>query len=131
MLKSIALSCLLVTSLACVSTSTPFGKEADNPWGGRTSIDLKIRIQNDHYEPVRVFAVWEEMDFYFGEITPGSTQQFQLPGYLLESQGGPRFLADPVGSAQELLTAPVECVGARMVEWRIRRNFHASRPRVL
>jgi hypothetical protein len=93
-------------------------------------MDLSVRIQNEHYDPVRVSAVWEDMDYFLGVVNPGTSAVFRLPSYLLASHGGPRFRADPQGSAQDQLTQPVNCARARWVEWRLKRNLISSRPTV-
>lgn len=119
---------VLATTLGCAISPSPARERAADPWRGRAGADLTVRVENNHYEPVRVTAVWDRLDYFLGEIPANSAGTFRLPGYLLESHGGPRFLADPRGSAQDQLTAPVDCVRARTVEWRLRRNFHPSRP---
>jgi hypothetical protein len=117
-------------TMACATTSDPFQDMADGRKGERTPWDLNVRIQNDHYDPVKISAVWEGMDYFLGMVEPGQSRTFRMPAYLLTSRGGPRFLADPEGSAQDQLTAPVDCVRARWVEWRLKRNLHTSRPTV-
>jgi hypothetical protein len=116
--------------MACATTSDPFQDIADGKKVERAPWDLNVRIQNEHYDPVRISAVWEGMDYFLGVVEPGGSKTFQLPSYLVAGRGGPRFRADPEGSAQDQLTAPVNCVRARWVEWKLKRNLHASRPTV-
>lgn len=125
-----SLTCILTLTIACVSTHDPFQDISDGKIPGRPQMDLIVRVENQHYDPVSISAVFADMDYHLGVVRPGGSQNFRLPSYILASHGGPRFRADPEGSAQDLLTQPVNCVRARTVEWRIKRNLHASRPRV-
>ncbi len=125
------LTCLLFLTVSCATSSNPFDRIPGPGREGRNHVDMMVRVQNDHYLPVRVSAVWEQMDYFLGEIQPGATETIRLPGYLLESQGSPQFLADPRGSTQEFLTPPVNCEGARWIQWQLKRNLHQSRPFVL
>lgn len=122
---------LLPMASSCATAPKSLTQASTGGWEDRGHIDLMVRVQNDHYLPVRITAVWEHMNYYLGEVVPGSTAVFQLPGYLLESRGSPKFLADPKGSAQDFLTAPVNCADSHWVEWRLKRNLHQSRPFVL
>ena len=124
-----------VSACATASTSDPFRTDPEGDWRGewpgREDLDLMVRVENRHYSQVRISAVWDRTDYFLGDVPPGATRIFWVPGHILESNGGPRFLADPLGSAQELLSTPVNCAGARWVEWRLKRNLHPTRPSVL
>lgn len=126
----LSLTFVLTLTIGCVTTSDPFADIAGGKRLGQTPMDLRVRVKNEHYDPVSVSAVFEDMNYFLGIVRPGVSQTFQIPSYILASHGGPRFHADPEGSAQDLLTQPVNCARARTVEWRIKRNLHASRPRV-
>jgi hypothetical protein len=94
-------------------------------------MEVLLRVENKHFDPVMISAVWDRMSYFLGEVSPGATEVYQIPGHLLDSEGCPRFLAKPRGSAQEQLTAPLECEGARWVEWHLKRHLHPSRLLVL
>ena len=122
---------LLPFSVACATATHPFQDTGEELWARRAFADINVRVENEHYLAVRVVAVWDDMDYFLGEVAPGSTETFRLPGSLVASHGGPRLLADPRGSTQEVLTAPVACQKARWIEWRLKRNLQPSRPHVL
>jgi len=94
-------------------------------------IDVNVQVHNDHYGPVLVTAVWDDMTYFLGEVGVDETRIFRLPGYLVSERGGPRFLADPRGSTQEFLTDPVPAETARWIQWTLKRNLHPSRPHVM
>ena len=125
---------LLLSTASCTtpsSSANPFDRQQNGKRDPASRMDLMVRVQNEHFDFVRVSAVWGKTHYYLGDVPPGETDTYRLPGHLLESLGGPRFLANPKGSANEQLTDPVSCEQARWVEWRVKRHLLPSRPRVM
>ncbi len=124
----VAFACLLPLAAGCAPAASSFGTSAPSVWENRENVDVMVQVENQHYDVVRVDAVWERMEYFLGEVGPGSTRTFRLPGHMLATFGQPRLRANPRGSANELLSSPVKCQHARAVEWRLKRNLHPSRP---
>ncbi len=122
---------LLLSSCVTHSRSNPFDLGGGEQWDSATRVDLSLRVENKHFDPVVISAVWDRTKYFVGEVSPGGTEVFQIPGHLLDVRGSPRFLAKPKGSAQEQLTAPLECDGVRWVEWRLKRHLMPSQLVVL
>ena len=125
------LVCLFPFVVSCVSTPNPFDQPRPGERNEVQRMDLMVRVENDHYDPVIVSAVWPNQRHFLGEVPPGGTEIFSIPGHILDTQGGPRFLADPRGSTNEQLTDPIDCVHARWVRWKLKRHLLPSRPVVL
>jgi hypothetical protein len=122
---------LLIPATSCMSTATPFSGPSGRDWAEVQRMDLMVQVENHHFDPVKISAVWPNQRFFLGEVLPGRTETFRIPGHVLEIEGGPRFLADPVASTNEQLTEPVNCEKARLVRWRLKRHLVPSRPVVL
>lgn len=120
--------CLLPLASSCVSLGAPLDRSLESMRLDRSLVDVEIRVRNDHYLPVRLTAIWPEMDYYLGEIRPGEDLVFRIPGSLVANRGNPRFLADPNGSTQEFLSDAVDMYQCRWVDWRLKRNLLGSRP---
>jgi hypothetical protein len=86
-----------------------------------------IRVENRHIDPVVVSAIWRTSRYFLGEVQPGGTSVYQIPGHLLDSQGNPKLVAKAKGRAIEEITDPIRCDQVRWVEWRLRRHLMASR----
>ncbi|NNM05019.1 MAG: hypothetical protein HKO65_07930 [Gemmatimonadetes bacterium] len=132
MTRLLAVPFLLLVVLGCATTSlNPF----DRPLNGKAEpfqrMDLMVRVENEHFDPVVIWAVWPQERYFLGEVQPGGVEVFRIPSHILDIQGGPKFLADPRGSVNEQLTETVDCVYAHWVRWKIKRHLIPSRPVVL
>ena len=128
---ALVLPALLALSCATPRNPDPFQATPGEDWRTESPEDLMIRVENNHYDPVVVSAVWGTSTHFLGEIQPGATEVYWIPGHILQSEGNPRFRANPRGPALEQVTDPIRCKDARWIEWRLKRNMMPSRPVIL
>ena len=114
---------------ACAGGSTTGGISAPRVDAG-PAFDPLVEVRNDHWLTVQVYVLWSGTRYFLGEVEPDRRGVFRIPRSLVEG-GAVRFLADPLGSAFETTTAPVELGDGRRFEWRIRKNLESSRVLVM
>lgn len=94
-----------------------------------TQVDLDIL--NNHYNATDIYVVRYGYAALIGRVQPNSEGQFVFPANLLEANRVLRLRAKVVGSVNEVDAEPVSLApDARHVQWVVRRNLEASRPRV-
>jgi len=96
-----------------------------------TVTELRVEVRNQHWLPVQVWAEWPELRQFLGDVSPGSSTVFHLGSSLVAQHGSFRLFADPSGSADQVLTDPIECPMGRGVEFTVHRVLASSRARVM
>ncbi|MGH7475493.1 MAG: hypothetical protein ACRELD_04335 [Longimicrobiales bacterium] len=107
------------------------GHFRDSAARGPDAHPLMLNVRNDHWLPVRLFLVSVGGRQFLGEIAPGARAEYQISSVGAGGAGSLQLIADPLGSADEVMTEPVELGGARWIEWRLKRDLRTSRPRTL
>lgn len=92
--------------------------------------DPVVEVRNDHLLSVRIFTFWSGTRYFLGEVPPGTVASFRVPRELVRGDQI-RLLADPIGSADEYMTDPVELGGGRHIEWQVRTYLRGSRLRIM
>lgn len=96
-----------------------------------TAMDVMVEVRNQHWLPMRVWVEWPTMARFLGDVAPGGSAAFSVPGYLVQRMGGMRLHAETRGSIDEVLTEPIDMGGGRRVEWTLRKVLGNSRPRII
>lgn len=117
---------LLGALAVCACASGPAGGSPGSDLDPGPAFDPLVEVRNDHWLPVQVYVLWSGTRYFLGEVAPDRRDVFRIPRSLIEA-GGVRFMADPLGSAFETTTEPVELGTGRRFEWRIRKNLESSR----
>lgn len=118
----------------CVATArvpggaSPF--EAPAPSGGEATL-VCVEVANESTYPMRLWVQWRSLSRFLGDVPPGERARFWIPADLIARQGAPRLQADATGSADGVLTPPIELRGGRHIEFRLRRVLSNSRARVI
>jgi len=94
-------------------------------------LDLPIEVSNDHWLPMRIWVEWPGMSRFLGDVAPGTTATYQVPRELVRRFGPLRLHADPTGSIDEVLSAPLDLAHGSRVQWRLRKVLSNSRARVM
>ena len=124
---------LSVLALSCV----PLGRSGPSPFERRSSdaafsaADVMVEVQNQHWLEMRVWVEWPGARHLLGNVEPGGSAVFQVPGQLMRRPAEPRLYAESVGSIDEVHTGPIDLTAGHRIEWRLKRVLANSRPRVM
>jgi hypothetical protein len=110
-------------------SSSPFRDRA--PQVRPIAMELRVEVLNEHWLPIRVWAEWPQISHFLGDVSPGGISVFSFPGTLVEQHGDVRLLAAPSGSADQVLTEPIECHRGRRIVFTVRKLMANSRTRVM
>ena len=83
---------LLVTGVACAGRAAEGAPDPSEP--------AMVRVQNQGFSDMVVYAVSGGQRIRLGLATGNSTKEFPVPQHLVRAGGTIRFLADPVGSSR-------------------------------
>lgn len=92
--------------------------------------DPILEVRNDHLLSIRVFTFWSGSRYFLGEVQPEQTASFRIPRELVGA-GQLQLLVDPIGSANEYTTDPIELGDRRLVRWHVRTYLRGSRLRIM
>lgn len=96
-----------------LALSIGVGACATAPAGGPADVtrqderDAVVRVGNNNWLHVNVYAVRGSMRHRLGTVTSLSSETFRVPGHLLESGTTIRLVADPIGSDETWHTEPI------------------------
>lgn len=94
-------------------------------------LDVTVHVTNDHWLRVRVWADFDGIHHFLGEVDPGTAAAFVLPSDLCTGHGPLRLVADPTGSADQAASGALDLIGVRRIDWRLHRVLGSSRVRIL
>jgi len=94
-------------------------------------VDVSIDVTNDYWLPIRVWVDWPDGRYFLGDVEPGRTNAFRLPGYLAERSETMRLFGDAVGSVDQILSDPLDVRTGRHIEWRLHRVLSFSRAHIM
>ncbi len=86
-----------------------------------------IEVQNDHWRPIRLFLVSSHGRYFLGDIAAATVQRYRIPSEFAAGEEVVRFVADPVGSADEFSTDPVRLAGVNRLHWQLKKVLYNSR----
>jgi len=113
------------------------GRSGPSPFDGasvqpvRQVVDVSIDVTNDYWLPIRVWVDWPDGRYFLGDVEPGRTNAFRLPGYLAERSETMRLFGDAVGSVDQILSDPLDVRTGRHIEWRLHRVLSFSRAHIM
>ena len=74
---------------------------------GGTGAPPTVRVTNNNWSNMTVYAVRGITRFRLGMVTSMATEVFRLPAALTGGAAGVRLLADPIGGSEQFLTPAV------------------------
>ena len=74
---------------------------------GGTGAPPTVRVTNNNWSNMTVYAVRGTTRFRLGMVTSMATEVFRLPASLTSGATGVRLLADPIGGTEQFLTPAV------------------------
>lgn len=114
---------LAVLIAGCATSGGPLPTERDGT-------DLLVEVRNDHWLPMRVWALWDDNTrIYLGQVYPEGHYLYRIPSSTLEFRGDCRLLAEAMGNADEVTTDPIDWTAHR-VRWHLEKQLLSSRPHV-
>lgn len=128
---------LLAITLAAAVT-VPAAAQPTAPQEGTpatTSERTTVRVVNDNWLDITVYAVRAGYPRRLGTVTSFTTRVFTLPSTLLTPSDDLRLIADPIGSRGSYTSEGLLVNPGDVVEWRVLNNIGLSnifihRPRV-
>lgn len=128
MTRVLTLVLLALTLSGCALPSQ--GRAYPRATAQQSAADPVLEVRNDHLLPIRVFTFWSGSRYFLGEVPPDRTTRFRIPRELVTA-GQLQFLVDPIGSADEYTTDPVEVGDIRHIRWHVRTYLRGSRLTVM
>lgn len=98
---SVAVLLLLLAQVAACSGSK---EEADPP---PDQPDVTVRVTNEDWLDVTVYAIYKAKRFRLGRVTTGNTEVFVVPKGLIVGATDLQFLGIPLASRDNRLTEPI------------------------
>jgi hypothetical protein len=92
---------------------------------GRNALPAYIKVQNDNWLDINVYAVRWDSRFRLGTITGLSTGYVRLPDALY-ADGSIRLLADPIGSSETYLTETIPISRGEWIEFSVHNVLRQS-----
>ena len=96
-----ALGVLLLTHLAACSGSK---EETEAPVDVP---DVTVRVTNEDWNDVTVYALYKEKRFRLGRVTTGNTEVFVVPKGLISGATDLQFLGIPMARRDNRITEPI------------------------
>ncbi len=81
---------------------------------------IQVTVENHGWSDVSVYLLQGASRRRIGEVTSMGQRTFRVPGYLLESSGQLRLMADPVGSQDVVVSDIAAVFPGQRFEWTIR-----------
>jgi hypothetical protein len=82
-------------------------KEAGSPFGGRADLPVRLRVENQNFLDVTIYAVAGGGRIRLGNVTGKGSGSFTLDPREIPLVRGLQVLADPLGSARTYLSPAV------------------------
>ncbi len=101
MMGIMAVGVLLLTHLAACSGSK---EETEAPVDVP---DVTVRVTNEDWNDVTVYALYKEKRFRLGRVTTGNTEVFVVPKGLIPGATELQFLGIPMASRDNRITEPI------------------------
>ncbi len=101
MMGIMAVGVLLLTHLtACSGSKEETEAPVDQP-------DVTVRVTNEDWLDVTVYAIYKARRFRLGRVTTGNTEVFVVPEGLIVGATDLRFLGIPLASRDNRITEPI------------------------
>ncbi len=85
-----------------------------------------VRVVNDNWHDVTVYAVRNGYRRRLGTVTSFTNRVFALPRTVLIPSGDFRLVADPIGRRGAYVSEAIVVTDGDVVEWRLRNNLALS-----
>jgi len=123
---AVAVASVGVFGGACAPAASG-GAEALAPemYAGRPPAPPTVRVTNNNWSNMNVFAVRGTTRYRLGMVTSMATQVFRLPA-ALAGAGGVRLLADPIGGSEQFLTPAVYVRSGEEVKLELQNQLQIS-----
>lgn len=83
--------------------------------------DVVINVDNDQFYEVRIFVEGGiGAQKILGNVPPHSSRTFTLPRQLVGSSDELRLIADPLGSARQMISQPLDMTRGHNLQWQLR-----------
>jgi hypothetical protein len=104
----------IVTGVMLMST---FGCHSGKPeTGAAPNAGATLTVENQGFTDMNIYAVSGTIGrVRLGQVVGNTTQRIPIPGYLVQSGGTIRFIADPIGASRapisdEILVSPGDTI---------------------
>ena len=124
MTRALTLVLLALTFSGCALA--PQGRTYPMKSSQHPAADPVLEVRNDHLLAIRVFTFWSGSRYFLGEVPPDGTTTFRIPRELVTASQL-QLLVDPIGSANEYTTDPIDVRDARHISWQVRTYLRGSR----
>jgi hypothetical protein len=106
---------------ACAS-----GASLDEGPRGATDNQTQVRVTNDNWQDIRVYAERDGLLVRLGNVTTMATEVFRLPATFAESTGSIRLIADPIGSGDRHVTQHIAVWPGQLIDYTVRNHLSIS-----
>jgi hypothetical protein len=122
---------LLLTGLTLSACAASRGSGSHrSPYGPDRVTDPIVEVRNDHLLSIQIFTFWSGSRYFLGEVSPGTVRTFRIPRDVVQGNRI-QLMADPLGSANEYVTDPIELGGVHRIQWHVRTYLRGSRLRIM
>lgn len=85
-----------------------------------------VRVTNSNWADMTVYVERAGMRVRLGSVTSMGSRSFQLPRSIVNATGDIRLVADPIGSRDVHVTAPVQVWAGQTVDFKIENHLAIS-----
>ncbi len=113
---------LVAVPAAAAQTASEERSETPDAVSRRTT----VRVINDNWMDITVYAVRNGYRRLLGHVTSFSSRELTLPRTLLIPNNELRLIADPIGRRGVYVSEPIVVNAGDVVEWRLRNQISLS-----
>ncbi len=117
---------LTVAALVAVPAAAKTASEERSETSAAVSDRTTVRVINDNWLDVTVYAVRGGYRRRLGTVTSFASRVFTLPQAFLIPSDELRLIADPIGRRGTFVSEPLVVNPGDVVEWRLRNNLGLS-----
>lgn len=110
----------LVAAMAVVAAGCATGGEEAYQAPAGDGFDVVINVENDQWYEMRIFVEGGiGAQKILGNVPARSSRTFTLPRQLVGSASELRLIADPRGSARQIISQPLDMSRGHNVQWQL------------
>lgn len=119
--RTLAIAGMTAAVAACAATGA-----------GGSGADAKpatvITVENRNWSDINVHVVREGTTSRqrLGMVTSMTTERFEVPDWMMAGSSAIRLIADPIGSKESYVTAPIQVSPEQTVAWTVESNLDLS-----
>lgn len=113
----------ILTAMAVAVVAAGCATTGEGSYGTPESdgFDVVINVENDHWYDMRIFVEGGiGAQKILGDVPARSARTFTLPRQLVGSSSELRLIADPRGSARQLMSKPLDLARGHNLNWQLR-----------